>query len=149
MNAIGIVTCLCFPVMLVCTEVVRRRLAARASGWRQLGVRYPSGASVVGMRVCGDVLLNARRCVPAPRVTVNGAGLHLAMSACGARIGHPPLFVPWDDVTPVLDDAEHAGDLPLWVGESARITLTGPAADFVQRLLARRGCRTGRARFFR
>ena len=89
--------------------------------------------------------MSARPCDPSLVVTVNGAGLNLAMGSPIARVAHPPLFIPWDDVTVILDGAETAGQLPLWVGGPAStLTLSGPMAGEVGRLLARPRSRPAR-----
>ena len=88
--------------------------------------------------------VDGRRVDPPPAVTVCGAGLHLGMDAPLARVCHRPLFLPWDDVTAVIDDAGAGGELPLWVGDRAVVTLAGPAAGAAARALARARSRPAR-----
>ena len=68
-------------------------------------------------------------------VGVSGAGIGLTLPH-PFRMFHPPMFVPWDDLTPT--EPSTATELPIKVGETADIALTGAAAEAAVQLLARR-----------
>ncbi len=137
MNTLGVISCfVCFPALLAIKCVAGQWLHARASGWRRLGQRYPAGGGRPGRRFGGAaVRVGAHWYHLTPVVGVDGAGLRLAMRP-PFRPFHPPVFVPWDDVT--AGDLDADGRLPLRVGDRDRLTLTGPAARAVAGLVARR-----------
>ena len=136
MNAIGIVSCFGFVVLLLGLGVAARCWRSRRSGWLALGHRYPAGPRVTPhhfgqatARING--LFYSRQL----DISFSGAGMRIAYEL-PLRAFHPPMFVPWDDVTP--DAVQLDGTLPLHVGDSAEITLTGQAAVAAGSLLARR-----------
>ncbi len=116
-------------------------LHARASGWTRLSRRYPPdgvrGATQFDRAV---VRVQAHWYHLTPRVEVDGAGIRLTMRRL-YRPFHPPVFIPWDDITAgaLADD----GTLQLQVGESGQLTLTGRAARATSSLVNRRARGTG------
>ena len=141
------VWCAGFVALLALKVVVGQWAHARASGWPRLGRRYPAdgpcGPTTVGKPTTFDravVRVHSHWYHLSPVVGVDGAGIRLSMRPAW-RPFHPPVFIPWDDVTAGTLDAD--GSLPLGIGESGRLTLTGPAARATAMLLARRARGSG------
>jgi hypothetical protein len=88
------------------------------SGWRALARRYRAAKQRCGTRFpmqSGRVgAVNYRRCLT---VGVSDAGLYLAVLFY-LRIGHPPLLIPWSDLTVVaVRDRWYARDITLAAGD--------------------------------
>jgi hypothetical protein len=134
-NAIGIVSCVGFVALLVAGGWLSRYRDGQISGWDRLGRRYPAGPGPVGAgftRV--SVCLNGRWYNDSADVRIGGGGLRVCLPSV-FRPYHRPLLLPWDDMA--AGDTTIDGQLPLAVGDSGTITLTGRAAERAARVLAR------------
>jgi hypothetical protein len=141
-DAIVIGWCVGFVALLALKGFAGQWIHARISGWGRLGQRYPgSGACRCKPFDRAVIRVRSHWYHQTPIVGVDGAGLRLSMRPA-LRPFHPPVFIPWDDIT--ADEVGEDGALPLRVGESATLTLTGPAATAVARLLDRRAHGTHR-----
>jgi hypothetical protein len=105
---------------------------AHFGGWRLLGHTYPSAESFRGRRfrfqsgqLGGWVGYNACLTVGADR-----RGLFLKVWPI-FRLGHPPLFVPWPDVTAFLEKRRWLAVVVLTFARvpSARVRITHKLAD--------------------
>ena len=136
MNAIGIVSCVGFVALLVCHGLLAHWRAARRSRWDRLGRRYPAGGRPVGVRFPrATIRINGRPYPEYADIRIGGGGLRIGLPPL-FRPFHPPLLLPWDDLTPA--DVTPDGDLPLAIEDSAEVRLSGPAAQAAVRVLARR-----------
>ncbi len=139
MNAIGIVSCLGFLCLLLAAGVAARWWDGRRSGWGRLGQRYPAGRRTTGAAFArASVRLNGRWYHETADVRIGGGGILVRLSPV-FRPYHPPLLLPWDDVT--ADESALGDTLPLAIGDGASVLLTGPAAATAARVLARRHSR--------
>lgn len=75
-------------------------LISAAGGWRSLAAHYRSDLPFTGRtwRFRSGLMGGMARYNGLLTVGVNPAGLYLAVMPL-FRIGHPPLFIPWSDVT--------------------------------------------------
>ena len=144
MNALGIASCLGFVCLLLGGGVLARWWDGRRSGWGRLGRRYPAGRRSAGRRPAGaafkraSVRLNGRWYHDTADVRIGGGGILVSLPPV-FRPYHPPLLLPWDDVT--ADETTTGGTLPLAIGDCADVLLTGRAAATAARVLARRHSR--------
>ena len=141
MDSVVVVWTVSFITLLGLKGVAGQWLHARASGWPRLSRRYPTD----GRRRCRNfertvIRVQSHWYHQAPVVGVDGVGIRLTMQRV-FRPFHPPVFIPWDDVS--AGDLTADGTLPLRVGESSQLLLTGPVARAVSGLLARRAHGTG------
>jgi hypothetical protein len=139
MNAIGIVSCIGFFALVVSVQVLLQWLDARSSAWGSMARRYPASSRADAKELSGRLWMNGRCYAGTSTVAVEGAGLRVEMESPVARLFHPPIFIPWDDITVIseADDASgNASDidpaepdmLALRVGDSKSIVLTARAA---------------------
>jgi len=136
MNGIGIASCFGFFGLIVFIEAVIQWFDSRSSGWQRLARRYPAAGAVARQPLHGRMWMNGKCYASSSTVAVAGAGIRLAMESPFGRLFHPPVFIPWDDLSAVDEGGDET--LPLHVGESATIMLTGPAAATVSQLLVPR-----------
>ena len=75
-------------------------LISRMSGWRELSENYPSPGMLDGQmfRFQSASLRLGTNYGGCLNVGVNQMGLHLSLVAL-FRIGHPPVFIPWPDIS--------------------------------------------------
>jgi hypothetical protein len=128
MNAIGIASCVGFFFLVVLFEVGKLWIDSRSSGWRRMARRYPVTGESNAKRMSGRLWMNRRRYLAESAVSLERAGLRLEMLSPLGPLFYPPVLIPWDDITPA-SDADDSGALPLRIGESATILLTGAAAE--------------------
>jgi hypothetical protein len=85
--------------VLICALVLSSLLLSVLSGWSRLAKHYPSQVEFEGKNwhhQSGHVgLIGLRRALT---IGSNTVGLFLAVPRF-LRTGHPPLFIPWDDIT--------------------------------------------------
>ena len=75
-------------------------LISHMSGWRELSENYPSPGMLDGQmfRFQSASLRLGTNYGGCLNVGVNQMGLHLSLVAF-FRIGHPPVFIPWPDIS--------------------------------------------------
>ena len=130
MSGLGIGCCCGFVLLLILEEVGLRFVAARRSGWHRLARRYPAPANQPSRAIECRVRLGDQWSRSPVTLTVTGAGLGLSVRPLLGRPFHPPVSIPWDDLTVVWDDWAD-GTLPLRAGDAAFVRLTGPAVPLV------------------
>jgi len=79
-------------------------LLSRISGWHRLASRYRSTQTIDGetaaLRTARIGPVNYHSCV---RFRINTEGLGISV-ASPFRLGHPPLFIPWNEFHHVAED---------------------------------------------
>lgn len=94
-----------FPIFFIGMWIIVSFLLARMGGWSHLAESYQSQAQFTGKKLyfqsCRLGLVNYSGCLT---VGSNYYGVYLAVFPL-FRVGHPPLLIPWSDIT----TAEHKG----------------------------------------
>jgi hypothetical protein len=123
-------------VFLVAWWCVVLTLVAWLGGWRRLAERFPASTVPAGPMLTWQSIrlgfwTGYNNCVT---IRTTPDGLYLAVIAL-ARPGHPPLFIPWRELTPLRENPGFLSPatVTLAVGQPRIATLTIPKTVYDQR----------------
>jgi hypothetical protein len=127
-----------YPILLAAVWVVATQILSVAGGWRQLAEVYPAPRPPIGkpMRFQSAQLrwgTNYNGCLD---FVADVDGLHVSI-LLPFRLGHPPLFFPWSEITYEERPSRLLSSVELRFARAPQLTMTIPKG-LAERLLQER-----------